>query len=70
MASIEVEDDKFEVLEARAEEKDFDSVGGYVDHLMDQIVEKIQREKREVDGYSDEEEKKVKQRLKDLGYMD
>ncbi len=70
MASIEVEDDKFEVLESRAEEKDFDSVEGYVDHLMDQIVEKIQREKREVDGYSDEEEKKVKQRLKDLGYMD
>lgn len=70
MASIEVDDDKFEVLEARAKEKNFDSVEEYVDHLMSQIVEKIQREKREVDGYSDEEEKKVKKRLRDLGYMD
>lgn len=70
MASIEVGDDKFKILKARADEKDFNTVEEYVGHLMDQIVEKIQREKQDAEGYSDEEERKVKQRLKDLGYMD
>jgi hypothetical protein len=33
-------------------------------------VEKIKREKQDQsDGYTDEEEEKVKNRLRDLGYM-
>lgn len=71
MASIDIDDDKFSVLEARAEEKDFDTTEEYVDYLLEQIVQKIKREKQSGDKeYSDEEEEKVKRRLEDLGYMD
>jgi len=70
MASIEIDDDLFEVLEARAEEKGFDETDGYIRHLMEQIVEKIKKEKQQQDEYTEEEEKEVKDRLKKLGYLD
>jgi len=70
MVSIEVDDDKYSVLEARAQEKGYDTTEEYVDYLLEQIVEKINREKQEVEEYTDEEEEKVKNRLRDLGYMD
>jgi hypothetical protein len=69
MANIEIDDDMYSVLEARAEEKDFDETEEYIHYLLDQIVEKIKREKQDAE-YSEEEEKKVKKRLEDLGYMD
>lgn len=70
MTEISLDDEKAEVLKARASEKGHDTLEGYVDYLMDQIVDKIRREKQDVEGYSDEEEEKVKNRLRDLGYMD
>ncbi len=70
MTEISLDDEKAEVLKARALEKGYDTLEGYVDYLMDQIVDKIRREKQDVEGYSDEEEEKVKNRLRDLGYMD
>ena len=69
MTKVEVDDDVYSILEARAEEKDFDETDEYIRYLLDQIVEKIKREKQN-EGYSEEEEKKVKNRLKDLGYLD
>jgi hypothetical protein len=69
MANVEIDDDMYSVLEARAEEKDFDETEEYIHYLLDQIVEKIRREKQDAE-YSEEEEKKVKKRLEDLGYMD
>ena len=70
MVSIELDDDKAEVLRARASEKGYETLGGYIDYLMGQIVDKIRREKQDVEAYSNEEEEKVKNRLRDLGYMD
>lgn len=70
MASVNIDDDLFEVLEARAEEKGFDETDEYVHYLMEQIVEKIKKEKQEESSYSDEEEEEVKKRLKKLGYLD
>lgn len=69
MANVEIDDNMYSVLEARAEEKDFDETDKYIHYLLDQIVEKIKREKQDAE-YSEEEEKKVKKRLEDLGYMD
>jgi hypothetical protein len=68
MAEVNIDDDKYEVLEARGKEKGFDSTEEYIDHLLDQIVGKIKREKQS-EEYSEEEEEEVKQKLKDLGYM-
>jgi hypothetical protein len=70
MVSVEVDEEKHSVLEARAEEKGYETTDEYVDYLFQQIVEKIKREKQDQsDGYTDEEEEKVKNRLRDLGYM-
>ncbi|MFB6099925.1 MAG: hypothetical protein ABEK16_01500 [Candidatus Nanohalobium sp.] len=66
MVSIEVDDDKFEVLKARGKEKGFDDTEEYIDHLLSQIVEKIGREKQDLSGGKEEE---VKEKLEELGYM-
>jgi hypothetical protein len=68
MVEVSIDDGKYEVLEARCKEKDFDDTEEYIDHLLEQIVGKIKREKRE-EEYSEEEEEEVKEKLKDLGYM-
>lgn len=71
MATVEVDDDIYGVLEARAEEKDFDTTEEYVEYLLEQVVEKIKREKEQQESsYSEEEEEKVKERLRGLGYLD
>ncbi|MFB6193357.1 MAG: CopG family transcriptional regulator [Candidatus Nanohaloarchaea archaeon] len=71
MPSVDIDDDIYSVLEARAEEKDFDETDEYVHYLLEQVVEKIKREKQQEDsGYSEEEEEKVKERLRGLGYLD
>lgn len=69
MAKVEIDDKVYSILDARAEEKDFDETDEYIRYLLDQIVEKIKREKQSQESYSEEEEKKVKRRLKDLGYL-
>jgi hypothetical protein len=66
MVKVDVDDEKFELLKARAAEKGFDDVEEYIDHLLSQIVEKISREKSSV---SEDEEEEVKQKLEELGYM-
>ena len=65
---IEVDSDLEEVLKARSEEKDFETTEEYVNHLLEQVVEKIRREKQGNDSYSSEKEEEVKKRLEDLGY--
>lgn len=64
---IEVDSDLEEVLKARSEEKDFETTEEYVNHLLEQVVEKIRREQGN-DSYSSEKEEEVKKRLEDLGY--
>jgi len=69
--TVEIEDETFEVLEERAEEKGFDTTEEYVNYVLDQIADKVRREKSSEDQeFSEEDEKKVKRRLKGLGYLD
>lgn len=68
---IEIDDNLYSVLEARAEEKSFSDTDEYIQHLLGQVVEKIKDEKNSKNSsYSDDEEEKVKERLRDLGYLD
>lgn len=68
---IEIKDEIYDVLDARAEERDFEETDEYIEHLLEQVVEKIKKEKQAGDSsYSEEEEEKVKDRLRDLGYLD
>lgn len=68
MVSVEVDDEKFELLSLRAEEKDFEGTEEYIDHLLSQIVAKIKKEEQNKQ-YSDEQEEKVKEKLEQLGYL-
>lgn len=71
MATIEVDNGIYSVLEARAEEKGFDTTEEYVEYLLEQVVQKIKQEKQQQESsYSEEEEEKVKERLRGLGYLD
>jgi hypothetical protein len=68
MVKAEIDDQKYEILEARATEKGFDNAERYLDHLLSQIVDNIKNEKKSSEpGNSDDEE--LKQKLRDLGYM-
>ena len=54
----------FELLERKIQQKRFDSVDNYVEHLLLQLLQ--------VEGSEDldpEEEEEIKQRLEKLGYL-
>ena len=68
---ISIPDDLAEKLKKRAEEKEFKSLSAYVAYILRQVlanVEKGEKEKNEVIEKKDEEE--VKQRLRDMGYLE
>ncbi len=67
--NIEIPDEISKVLEAQVKkEKKFPSVQGYAVYLLKQIAEKI--EKTTPVHFSENEEEKVAQRLRALGYID
>jgi len=67
---VEVKDGIYELLQIRAEEKDFDTTEDYIDYVLKQIAEKVKKEKKQQEGYTEEEEEEVKKQLKGLGYLD
>lgn len=50
------------------EETDFESVSAYATYLLREALTHFELESKEV--LSEEEEEKVKERLRDLGYLD
>lgn len=70
MPRVDIKDEIYDVLELRAEEKDFDETEEYVNYVLRQVAEKVRKEKKQQESYSNEEEEKVKDRLRGLGYLD
>lgn len=67
---INIPEELYVKIQKRVEEsKEFDSVDEYVKYVLEQVVEKIE-EKKEEKAYSKEDEEKVKERLRSLGYLD
>jgi len=48
----------------------FASVSSYVTYVIRQVLSSIEEDKRSKQAFTKEEEEKVKQRLRDLGYID
>ena len=48
----------------------FSSVSSYVTYVLRQVLSSIEEEERSKQAFTKEEEDKVKQRLRDLGYID
>ncbi len=48
----------------------FSSVSSYVTYVLRQVLSSIEEDEQTKQAFSKEEEEKVKQRLRDLGYID
>lgn len=70
MPEIDIPDEYYEKFAERAPDKGFDSAEEYVTYVLGQVYEKLQDQDGGGTTYSKEEEEKVKERLKGLGYLD
>ena len=59
-----------EKIKERMKGTRFSSVSSYVTYVLRQILSSIEEEERTKQAFPKEEEDKVKQRLRDLGYID
>ena len=59
-----------EKIKERMKGTGFSSVSSYVTYVLRQILSSIEEEERSKQAFTKEEEDKVKQRLRDLGYID
>ncbi|MFW9942652.1 MAG: CopG family transcriptional regulator [Candidatus Thorarchaeota archaeon] len=59
-----------EKVKERMKGTGFPSVSSYVTYVLRQVLSSIEEDERTKQAFSKEEEEKVKQRLRDLGYID
>lgn len=59
-----------EKIKERMKGTGFGSVSSYVTYILRQVLSSIEEEERSKQAFTKEEEEKVKQRLRDLGYID
>jgi len=59
-----------EKIKERMKGTGFASVSSYVTYVLRQVISSIEEEERSKQAFTKEEEEKVKQRLRDLGYID
>ncbi|MFX1235920.1 MAG: CopG family transcriptional regulator [Promethearchaeota archaeon] len=59
-----------EKIKDRMKGTGFSSVSSYVTYILRQVLSSIEEEERSKQAFTEEEEEKVKQRLRDLGYID
>ncbi len=70
MVEVNIPDEYYERFEERAPEKGFETAEEYIEYVLGQVYEKLERQEDEGEGYTEEEEEKVKDRLRGLGYLD
>ncbi len=59
-----------EKIKERMKGTGFSSVSSYVTYVLRQVLSSIISEEHSKQAFTEEEEEKVKQRLRDLGYID
>jgi len=59
-----------EKVKERMKGTGFSSVSSYVTYVLRQVLSSIEHDKRAKQAFTKEEEDRVKQRLRDLGYID
>ena len=69
--NIEIKKEIAEKLQKRVDEtNEFKTIEEYVNYVLGQVVERLNEESEEKQEYSKEDEEKVKERLRSLGYLD
>lgn len=59
-----------EKIKERMKGTGFSSVSSYVTYVLRQVLSSIEEEEKSKQAFTKDEEEKVKQRLRDLGYID
>ncbi len=59
-----------EKIKKRMEGTGFNSISSYVTYVLRQVISSIEGEEKEKQAFSKEDEEKVKDRLRALGYLD
>jgi Arc/MetJ-type ribon-helix-helix transcriptional regulator len=59
-----------EKIKERMKGTGFPSVSSYVTYVLRQVISSIEEDESSKEAFTKEEEEKVKQRLRDLGYID
>ncbi len=57
-----------EKIKERIEGTGFNSVSSYVTYVLRQVLSNVENKKKE--AFSEEDERKIKERLRSLGYID
>lgn len=66
---VKIPRDIYEKIEERIKDTEFKSVSEYVTYVLREVLASLEEEETE-EVFSEEEEKKVKERLRALGYLD
>jgi len=66
--SVSIPVELYENIEKKIEKSEFASVSDYITYVLKEVLESLDEENEEV--FTEEEEKKVKERLRALGYLD
>lgn len=59
-----------EKIKGRMKGTGFSSLSSYVGYVLRQVLSSIEEEEKSKEAFTKDEEEKVKQRLRDLGYID
>ncbi|MBU0979336.1 MAG: CopG family transcriptional regulator [Nanoarchaeota archaeon] len=59
-----------EKIKKRIEGTGFNSVSSYVTYVMRQVLSNVESQDKPKEAFSEQDEKKVKERLRSLGYLD
>ena len=57
-------------IKKRMEGTGFNSISSYVTYVLRQVISSIEEEEKQQESFSKEDEEKVKERLRALGYLD
>lgn len=66
--SVSIPIQLYEKIKKRLSETDFSSVSDYVTYILREVLATVEEEEEEV--FTEEDEKKIKERLRSLGYLD
>ncbi|KXA97232.1 CopG family transcriptional regulator [candidate division MSBL1 archaeon SCGC-AAA259I14] len=66
---VSIPESLYEKVKERCEGTGFESVSEYVTFVLREVVEEEEEEEEEEKEFSKEDEEKVKERLRALGYM-
>jgi len=69
MKQVNIPDELYKTIEEKLEEFGFKTVDEYVVFVLEEVI-KGDAEEGEEKVFSEEEEEVIKQRLRDLGYLD